>query len=151
MGGRPQDSGGLGGRRRRGRAEPYAARDGAGEPSWEQYYAFARFHLQIKAREFFALTPRLFRLLVEQWRRQRRYEVEMLAVLRADVINGGMRGPREPVSYQDLLPPEPPRSGAPQRRPRPRGRSRQQIETGLRALMRAMAARGAPTTPRAHG
>jgi hypothetical protein len=78
--------------------------------------------------EFFALTPRLFSELRKQYLAREREQHTMLALLRLDVINFSYRAPRDRITLDDLLPPEP------VKRPRLTAKRQQQIADGVRRL-----------------
>jgi hypothetical protein len=57
--------------------------------------------------EFFAMTPRYFVALRRAWEQREWEKQRNIALLRVDLINGGMTRPKEPVKLEDVLAPAP--------------------------------------------
>lgn len=77
--------------------------------------------------------------MLREWRGERRYQMEALALVRRDLINFSFCRPKEPVSVDDLLPPdeEAPAATRP-RRYRMTAGKRQEIVGGVRRLFESL-------------
>jgi hypothetical protein len=84
--------------------------------------------------EFFSLTPRLFSAFRKQFLTARREVHVMLSILRADIINFSAARPRERITLDDLLPPDPEDRAPAPRRPRLTSQRRAVIAEGIRHL-----------------
>lgn len=102
--------------------------------TWAEHYAFARIRMGLSKDEFFLLTPRLFADLRKQFLAARREVHTMLSILRMDVINFSAARPRERITLDDLLPPDPEARAPVMRRPRLTVKRRAAIADGIRNL-----------------
>ena len=96
-------------------------------------WAFARYEIGLKSDEFYAMTPRQFHALADQYRWNQERSELLFAQLAAVTHNTGFRTTEKPLEVQDFMPS---RWGAAAKK-RSRRMSRKKIADGVRAAMGA--------------
>lgn len=71
---------------------------------WLHHWSFARYHLHLSDKEFYALTPRQFHALKARRTEEVEHRELLAGIVASNVVNFSMGGVKNPTKPKDFMP-----------------------------------------------